>query len=83
MVEIGRRQPRSLIGAFERPVEGTRERTLSEEARHRLEVHAIEMDTLMGMADYRSTLRQHAKGPAPAVEALSDDVAEKLIALAA
>jgi CRISPR system Cascade subunit CasC len=83
MVEIGRRQPRSLIGAFERPVEATRERTLSEEARLRLEVHAIEMDTLMGMADYRSTLRQHAKGPAPAVEALSDDVAEKLIALAA
>jgi CRISPR system Cascade subunit CasC len=83
MVEIGRRQPRSLIGAFERPVEATRERTLSEEARHCLELHAIEMDTLMGVPDYRSTLRQHAKGPTPAVEAMSDDVAEKLITLAA
>src|SRR5262249_12963925 len=29
MVEIGRRQPRSLIGAFERSVEATAERTLS------------------------------------------------------
>jgi CRISPR system Cascade subunit CasC len=83
MVEIGRRQPRSLIGAFERPVEATRERTLSEEARYRLEAHATEMDTLIGAPAYRSTLRQHAKGPAPAVEAMSDDVAEKLTALAA
>src|SRR5262249_25357567 len=36
MVEVGRRQPRSLMGAFERPVEATQKRTLSEEARHRL-----------------------------------------------
>jgi hypothetical protein len=41
------------------------------------------MDNLMGMPDYRSTLRQHAKGPVPAIEAMSDDIAEKLIALAA
>src|SRR5215475_2671856 len=71
MVEIGRRQPRSLIGAFERPVEATAERTLSEEARHRLEAHATEMDALMGAPEYRSTLRQHAKGPLPAVVPLS------------
>jgi CRISPR system Cascade subunit CasC len=80
MVELGRRQPRSLIGAFERPVEATRERTLSEEARHRLESHASEMDTLMGAPEYRSSLRQHTKGPAPAVEAISDEVAAKLVA---
>lgn len=83
MVEIGRRQPRSLIGAFERPVETTRDRTLSEEARHRLEAHASEMDALMGAPEYRSTLRQHAKGPLPAVEAISDEVAGKLATLAA
>ena len=50
MVEVGRRQPRSLIGAFERPVEATRDRTLSEEARHRLEAHASEMDAPDGCA---------------------------------
>lgn len=83
MVEIGKRQPRSLIGAFERPVEATQDRTLSEEARHRLEAHAKEMDGLMGAPEYRSTLRQHAKGPLPAVEAISDEAAEKLTKLAA
>jgi CRISPR system Cascade subunit CasC len=83
MVEIGRRQPRSLIGAFERPVQHTQDRTLSEEARHRLEVHASEMDTLMGAPEYRSTLRQHVEGPLPAVETLSDEVAKRLAALAA
>jgi CRISPR system Cascade subunit CasC len=83
MVEIGRRQPRSLIGAFERQVEATQDRTLSEEARHRLEAHATEMDALMGAPEYRSSLRQHAKGPLPAVEAISDEAAEKLMKLAA
>jgi CRISPR system Cascade subunit CasC len=83
MVEMGRRQPRSLIGAFERPVEATPNRTLSEEARHRLEAHALEMDQLTGAPDYRSVLRQHAKGSLPAVEALSNEVAEKLTKLAA
>jgi CRISPR system Cascade subunit CasC len=83
MVEIGKRQPRSLIGAFERPVEATQDRTLSEEARHRLEAHAAEMDALMGAPEYRSTLRQHAKGPLPAVEAISAEAAEKLANLAA
>jgi CRISPR system Cascade subunit CasC len=83
MVEIGRRQPRSLIGAFERPVEATRDRSLSDETRHRLEAHASEMDALMGAPEYRSTLRQHAKGSLPAVEAISDQVAAKLATLAA
>jgi CRISPR system Cascade subunit CasC len=83
MVEIGRRQPRSLIGAFERPVDATQDRTLSEEARHRLEAHATEMDALMGAPEYRSTLRQHAKGPLPAVEAISEEAAEKLATLVA
>ena len=73
-VEIGRRQPRSLIGAFERPVETTPDRSLSEEARHRMGSHASEMDLLMGAPEYRSSLRQHTKGPAPAVEAISDEV---------
>jgi CRISPR system Cascade subunit CasC len=79
MVEIGQRQPRSLIGAFERPVEATRDRTLSEEARHRLETHVLEIDELMGAPSYRSTFRQHAKGPLSAVEALSDEVTAKMV----
>jgi CRISPR system Cascade subunit CasC len=83
MVEIGRRQPRSLIGAFERPVEATRDQTLSDEARHRLVAHAAEIDQLMGAPAYRSTLRNHAKGSLPAVEALSDEVADTLMKLAA
>lgn len=83
MVEIGRRQPRTLIGAFEKPVDATRERTLSEEARQRLESHASETDSLMGAPEYRSSMRQHTKGPAPAVEAISDEVAAKLTALGA
>jgi len=82
MVEIGRRQPRSLIGAFERPVEATQHSSLSEEARHRLEAHATEIDALMGAPEYRSTLRQHAKGPLPAVEAISDEATEKLAKVA-
>ena len=81
-MEIGRRQPRSLIGAFERPVETTQDRTVSEEARHRLEAHAKEMDALMGSPEYRSTLRQHVKGPLPAVETISDEVAKNLAELA-
>jgi CRISPR system Cascade subunit CasC len=81
MVEIGRRQPRSLIGAFERAVKATQDRTLSEEARHRLKAHALEMDKLMGAPSYRSTLREHANGPLPAVETLSDAVAVYLKAL--
>ena len=72
-----------LIGAFERPVEATQDRTLSEEARHRLAAHATEMDGLMGAPEYRSTLREHTKGPLPAVEAISDEVAERLTKLAA
>jgi CRISPR system Cascade subunit CasC len=84
MVEIGRRQPRSLIGAFERPVEATAERTLSEEARRLLKAHATEMDVLMGAPAYRSTLRKHATGDGrvPAVEVLSEDVAANLKVLA-
>ena len=49
----------------------------------RLEDHATEMDALMGPPEYRSTLRQHAKGPLPAVEAISEEAAEKLAKLAA
>lgn len=71
MVEIGRRQPRTLIGAFERPVEATRERTLSQEARGQLQDHAAEMDALIGKPDWRLVLRDHMDASVPAVEALS------------
>lgn len=81
MVEIGRRQPRTLIGAFERPVDGTPERTLSEEARARLVAHAEEMDALIGAPEWRSLLREHSGGALPAVEAISHAAAEKFKAL--
>jgi CRISPR system Cascade subunit CasC len=80
MVEIGRRQPRSLIGAFERPVEPTKGRTLSEEARHRLEAHVIEMDALMGAPAWRSAIREYIGKPIPAIEALGYAVVEQLLA---
>ncbi len=80
MVEIGRRQPRSLIGAFERPVEATTDRTLSEEARQRLQAHATEMDALMGAPAWRSAFREHLGKPMPAIEAISHAVAEQLLA---
>jgi len=65
-------------------VEATQDRTLSEEARRRLEAHAMEMDGLMGAPEYRSTLRTgHVQGPLPAVEAMSDEVAGKLATMAA
>jgi CRISPR system Cascade subunit CasC len=81
MIEIGRRQPRSLMGAFERPVEPTHERTLSEEARHRLEKHASEMDSLMGAPDWRSRLGEHIGRTVPAIDAMSDAVVHKLTVL--
>ncbi|QIG47923.1 type I-E CRISPR-associated protein Cas7/Cse4/CasC [Nordella sp. HKS 07] len=78
MVEIGRRQPRSLIGAFENPVDRTSERSLSEEARARLIAHAAEMDALTGKSGWRVLLREHTGGTLPAVEALSDAAAKYL-----
>ena len=81
IVEIGRRQPRTLIGAFERPVEATPGRTLSEEARARLIAHAEEMDGLIGAPDWRSLLREHTGGAVPAVEALSHAAADKFKAI--
>lgn len=81
MVEIGSRQPRTLIGAFERPVDATPERTLSEEARARLVAHAEEMDALIGAPDWRSLLREHSGGTLPAVEALSHAAADKFKAI--
>lgn len=83
MVEIGRRQPRTLIGAFERPVDTTPERTLSEEARMRLVSHAEEMDSLIGAPDWRAVFRDHTGGELTAVEALSHAAAETFKSLQA
>ena len=83
MVEIGRRQPRTLIGAFERPVDTTPERTLSEEARLRLVSHAEEMDSLIGAPHWRAVFRDHAGGELTAVEALSHAAAETFKSLQA
>jgi len=78
MVEIGRRQPRTLIGAFERPVEAAADRTLSEEARLRLQDHAVELDALIGQPDWRSALRDHIGASVPALEALSYAASKRL-----
>jgi CRISPR system Cascade subunit CasC len=71
MVEVGRRQPRTLIGAFEVPVETTAGRSLSEEARSRLRDHADETDKLVGAPGWRSYLRDHTEQSLPAIEALA------------
>lgn len=78
VVEIGRRQPRTLIGAFERPVEAGVSTSLSEEARRRLASHAEEVDSFVGKPSWRSALREHASGSLPAVEALSVAAAQQL-----
>lgn len=71
VAEVGRRQPRSLIGAFEIPVETAGNRSLSEEARQRLKDHILETDALVGKPGWRSYLRDHVGGALPAVEALA------------
>ena len=78
VVEIGRRQPRSLIGAFERPVGPEADESLSEVARARLAAHVKEMDGLVGGVDWRRHLRDSAGNDRPAVEALADATAEQL-----
>jgi hypothetical protein len=81
MVEIGPRQPRTLIGAFELPVEGASNKALSETARIVLMAHAKETDALIGAPAWRSEMRSHAGGAKPAVERLADTAASKLIEL--
>lgn len=81
MVEVGRRQPRSLIGAFEVPVETVGSRSLSEESRTRLKDHANEMDGLIGSPGWRSYMRDHLGGPFPAAEALAAAVGAELSGL--
>jgi CRISPR system Cascade subunit CasC len=79
IVEIGRRQPRTLIGAFERPVEPTAKRTLSEEARLRLISHAEEMDALVGKPLWRSDMRKHLGSDKPAIEVLAEAAEGQLL----
>ena len=72
VIEIGRRQPRSLIGAFEQPVRPEAHGSLSEAARKRLAAHAEEMDGLVGGVDWRGYLRDFAGKDRPAVENAGD-----------
>jgi CRISPR system Cascade subunit CasC len=80
MVEIGRRQPRTLIGAFEVPVEAAAGRRMSADAHDRLVAHAEEMDALCGTPDQRLWLQEYLGGDKPAVEALSDAVEKTVLA---
>jgi CRISPR system Cascade subunit CasC len=80
MVEVGRRQPRTLIGAFERPTEPTQSKTLSDVARERLEAHAREMDDLMGAPAFRRTMHAFKGNGRPAVEVIADETAKQLLA---
>ena len=81
VVEIGRRQPRSLIGAFEQPVRPEAHGSLSEAARKRLAAHAEEMDGLVGGVDWRGYLRDFAGKDRPAVETLATAATEQLVAM--
>ena len=78
IVEIGRRQPRSLMGAFERAVDAVAGRAISEVARENLTEHLTEMDGLIGKPDWRGRLRDYVGGDVPAIEALADAMRKEL-----
>lgn len=80
VVEIGRRQPRTLMGAFEVPVEAVGGRSLSDIARERLRAGFEEMDGLCGPPGWRSWLRDHIGGPVPAIERLAIVAGDQLCA---
>lgn len=82
IVEIGRRQPRSLIGAFENPVRPDTGKALSETARARLDAHIKEMDGLVGTVLWRGRLRDFVGTERPAIENLSAAAGEELVAMA-
>ena len=79
IVEIGRRQPRSLMGAFERAVKAVEGKAISEVARERLTEHLTEMDGLVGKPDWRGRLRDYVGGGIPAVEALAGAARQELV----
>ncbi len=83
IVEIGQRQPRSLIGAFERPVSPEPGEALSDVARSRLSSHIADMDGLVGAAAWRGQLRDFLADERPAIEGLAGAAAEQLVAVAA
>jgi CRISPR system Cascade subunit CasC len=80
VVEIGRRQPRTLMGAFEVPVEAEGGRSLSDIARERLRTGFVEMDGLCGAPGWRSWLRDHIGGSVPAIERLAMVAGDQLCA---
>ncbi len=82
IVEIGRRQPRSLIGAFENPVRQATGLALSETARARLNAHIVEMDGLVGMVLWRGRLRDFIAAERPAIEGLSAAAGEIIVGMA-
>ena len=82
IVEIGQRQPRSLIGAFERPVSPEPGEALSEVARSRLSSHIGDMDGLVGAAAWRGHLRDYLADERPAIEELAEAAAQQLVAMA-
>lgn len=79
MVEVGSRQPRTLAGAFEVPVEPEHGKGLSTVAHERLAAFAAEMDSLCGAPEHRLWLRDRMASVLPAVEALAEQVKAKLI----
>ena len=81
IVEIGKRQPRSLIGAFERPVKPEHDEALSEAARRQLSSHVTDMDGLVGGVAWRGHLREFIGENRPAVEELAAATADRLVSL--
>jgi CRISPR system Cascade subunit CasC len=74
VVEVGRRQPRTLAGAFEIPVQ------TAPEARQRLQEALAESDDLLGKPDWRGAVRDHGGQAMPAVEALMESAREMIMA---
>ena len=85
MVEVGRRQPVSKIGAFEQPVLPQDGMALSDIARERLTAHVKVLDELQGRPQARIWLRDHVDpdGQRPAHELLADAVTTSVAEMAA
>lgn len=76
VVEMGRRQPRSLMGAFQKAIVplARSELSLSERAVAVLGDYRARMGTLAGAPERSWTLTASAAGPLPAFEALAAEV---------
>jgi hypothetical protein len=83
IVELGRRQPRSLMGAFQKAIvpQEPSDLSLSERAVAALGEYRARMAALSGAPERSWTLTGSAAGPLPAFEALAAEVEAAVAAL--